>query len=267
MFGRRPDGTLVRDAPAVRRFMQLLTTRRNEALVYFRQDVDVEAALAFLDERNRDRPRERRITLFHLLLRALANTLHQRPRLNRFTAGGRLWQRHAVDITFSAKKAFDDDSPIITVKKRFPADEPLEEMVDRLHAELSASRGGRRSASDAEVDLLLKLPPFAVRGLLALARGADALGLLPAGMIAGDPLYTSAFVANLGSVGLDAGYHHLWQWGNCPVFCVLGRVHPGPDGRRRVTLKYSYDERVEDGLYCARGLELLKGYLEKPGSL
>jgi hypothetical protein len=33
------------------------------------------------------------------------------------------------------------------------------------------------------------------------------MGLMPKAMIDHDPLFTSAFVANLGSVGLEAGYH------------------------------------------------------------
>jgi hypothetical protein len=86
-------------------------------------------------------------------------------------------------------------------------------------------------------------------------------------MIDSDPLYTSVFVANLGSVGLEAGYHHLWQHGNCPIFCVIGRVKPGPDGGRVATLKFTYDERVEDGLYCARSLDRLRELIEHPEKL
>jgi hypothetical protein len=144
---------------------------------------------------------------------------------------------------------------------------PLDEMVDGLHAGLAEGRSGRKSSSDREVDLLLRLPPPLVRLLVALVRGVDALGLLPLAMTRNDPMYASAFVANLGSVGLDAGYHHLWEYGNIPIFCVVGRVTPGPDGRRSVTLKWSYDERVEDGLYCARSLEIIRGLIEAPEKL
>jgi hypothetical protein len=51
------------------------------------------------------------------------------------------------------------------------------------------------------------------------------------------------------------------------IFCVVGRVQTSADGRRRVELKWSYDERIEDGLYCARSLELLRGWVEAPESL
>jgi hypothetical protein len=267
VFGRRPDARLVRDLPAIRRFMPFVSPRRNDSLVYFTNDLSVEPALAFLEERNRLRPLERPMTLFHLLLRALVRMLDERPRLNRFTAGGRVWQRDGIWITFSAKRAFDDQSPIITVKRRFDPGETLDQMVDGLHEGLSQGRSGPKSTSDREIDLLLRLPAPLVRLAVALARGAGVLGLLPGSMIRSDPMFASAFVANLGSVGLEAGYHHLWEYGTIPIFCVLGRIKPGPDGRRIVTLKWSYDERVEDGLYCARGLEILRELVEAPEKL
>jgi hypothetical protein len=267
MFGRRPDASLVRDLPAIRRFMPFVSPRRNESLVYFAQDLDVEAAFAFLEQRNRERPPERPLTLFHLLLRAVARTMAERPRLNRFTAGGRVWQRDGVWLSFSAKLRFDLDAPILTVKRRFPEGESLDEMADGLLSGLREGRSGRPSTSDKEMGLLLRLPPALVRLLLRLVRAIDGLGLLPRAMIDSDPLYCSAFVANLGSVGLEAAYHHLWEWGTCPIFCVIGRVRPGPDGRRVLTLKWTYDERVEDGFYCARALEHLGRMLEKPETL
>jgi hypothetical protein len=267
VFGHRPDATLVRDLSPVRRFMPFLSPRRNDSLVYFSQDLDVTRALAFAEERSRARPPDRPVTLLHLLLRALTLVLTERPRLNRFTAGGRIWQRNGVWITLSAKQRFDDDAPILTVKQRFEPGETLDEMVDRLHAALRAGRSGKRSTADTEVSILLRLPAPLLHAAVRLVRLADGLGLLPARMIETDPMFASVFVANLGSVGLDAGYHHLWEYGSIPVFCVVGRIRPDGPGSRRVTLKWTYDERVEDGLYCARSLERLRELLENPEKL
>jgi hypothetical protein len=115
--------------------------------------------------------------------------------------------------------------------------------------------------------LLLRLPVPVIRLAMRGARWLDGLGLLPRAMIDSDPLYASAFVANLGSVGLDAGYHHLWEHGNVSIFCVVGRIQARGDGRRAIELKWSYDERIEDGLYCAKSLELLRELLGSPEAL
>ncbi len=117
------------------------------------------------------------------------------------------------------------------------------------------------------MEWLLRLPNPLLRLGIGCVRALDAMGLLPGAMLRSDPMYASVFVANLGSVGLDAGYHHLWEYGTIPIFCVLGRVRAGADDRRRVVLKYTYDERTEDGLYCARSLEILRELLEKPSLL
>ena len=267
MFGRRPDATLVRDLSPTRRFMPILSPRRNDNLVWFELEVEVERALAWAKERSAGRSPERPITLFHVILAALARILDERPRLNRFTAGGRLWQRDGIWLTFSAKMRFDEDAPLLTVKRRVDPALPVEKMVDALLDSLASGRRGETTTSDREVSGLLALPPLLARLLVKLADVADSFGLLPRAMLEADPLNASVFVANLGSVGLEAGYHHLWEHGNCPIFCVIGRVKPGREGARVATLKFTYDERIEDGLYCARSLDRLRELIERPEKL
>jgi pyruvate/2-oxoglutarate dehydrogenase complex dihydrolipoamide acyltransferase (E2) component len=87
-------------------------------------------------------------------------------------------------------------------------------------------------------------------------------------------MYASAFVANLGSIKIDAAYHHLYEHGNCPLFVTVGQIQPRPvaDGaevavRPTAMLRYTYDERIEDGLYCAAALELLRRRIEDPASV
>jgi hypothetical protein len=266
MFGRRPDASLVRDIPAVRRFMPFISPRRNDSLVYFAHDLRVERALRFVEEHNRTATADAPMTLFHLLLRATAIVWDERPRLNRFVSGGRLWQRDGIWLTFSAKKRFDDDAPITTIKRRVDPHAPLDAFVAHLVGATRDGKSDRKTTSDREVDGLLRLPPPFVRVAMGAAHLADAFGLLPRAMIDADPLYASVFFANLGSVGLDAGYHHLWEHGTCGFFCVVGRVRE-QDGGRVVTLKWSFDERIEDGLYCARGLERLRELVENPEKL
>ncbi|TMA30597.1 MAG: 2-oxo acid dehydrogenase subunit E2 [Deltaproteobacteria bacterium] len=98
-------------------------------------------------------------------------------------------------------------------------------------------------------------------------RGADWLdrfGLLPLAMIEPDPMFSTVFVANLGSVGHDAGFHHLWERGTCSAFCVMGRVKSGAAGRRIMSVYWTWDERVEDGLYSFGYTNGVKLRLESP---
>ena len=265
MFGRRPDAKLVRDASPMRRIMPYVSPRRNESVFYLSTDVEVEAAFEFLEKRNRERPADRPITLFHLLLRSLSQMFALRTGLNRFVKGGKLWARDGVYLTFSAKRELMDGSPMLTIKRRFePDSESLDEMVDGVYGRLRPARAGVESTSDKETKGLMRLPGFVTGLLVKSADGLDTLGLLPRFMIEPDPLYTSVFVANLGSVRLDGGFHHLWERGTCSAFCVMGRVTKAPGGPRRMRLFYTYDERIEDGLYASISLEGNHERLENP---
>ena len=111
------------------------------------------------------------------------------------------------------------------------------------------------------------------RGVVLLAGFAHELNLLPRGFVEGDPFFASVFVTNLGSVGIDAAFHHLYEYGTIPLFCTFGLVHAGVvarDGKpavaRVASLKFSFDERVEDGLYAARAVKYLCSLLEDPAS-
>jgi hypothetical protein len=265
MFGRRPDATQVRELSAMRRFMPYVSPRRNDSVFHLAQEIEVDAALEFLEKKNRERPPERPITLFHLFLRSGAQALYLRPGVNRFVKAGKLWQRDGEWITFSAKVRIEDGAPLVTIKRKFePTTESLEEMVDGIYGLIRPARAGKKSTSDKEMSLLLRLPGFVIRGLLRLLHFADHFGAVPRGMIDSDPLYTSCFVANLGSVGHDAGFHHLWEHGTCSLFGVIGKVRRVADGRRVVTLCWTYDERIEDGLYSYITIAGIKDRVEHP---
>ncbi len=265
MFGKRPDASPVRDLNAMRRFMPYVSPRRNDSVFYMRQDIRVDAAFEFIEKKNKERPKNRPITLFHLLMRATAMGIFVRPGVNRFVKAGRLWQRDGVWMTFSAKRKLVDGSPMITIKRQFFSEsESLDEMTDAIYEQLKAGRAGKQTKSDKEMNLLLRLPGSLIRILLAIARLGDHFGLLPRKMIDADPLYTSIFLANLGSIDYPAGYHHLWEYGTASLFGVMGRIEKAADGGRKFTACWSYDERIEDGLYSYYTLGMIRDLIESP---
>ncbi len=265
MLPWRPDAKPVEKLSPMRRFMPYVSPRRNDSVFYMYQDIGVEAALEYLEKANRERPPERRLTLFHLFLRSCSQALRLRPGVNRFVKAGRLWQRDGEWITFSAKRELADGAPMLTVKRRFhPDTESLDEMLDGVLAPLDQQRAGKKTQSDKEMNLMLRLPGPLIQLLVKLADGLDYFGLMPRTMIEADPLFTSVFLANLGSIDYPAGHHHLWERGTCSLFGVMGRVEAGPDGRRKMQVAWTYDERIEDGLYSYHTLEGIRERIESP---
>lgn len=258
-FGRRADGDLCTDVPAARRIMPFIMPTRTESQVFFQQEVDLSRTLPWL-EAFRART-GLRATLLHLVVHAIGRTIAERPRLNRFVAGHRIWQRRGIWVSFSAKKAKNDESPIVVVKREVDPAAPFEALVRALEASFAEGRSDRPSTTDRELAFFLSLPVFLLAWAVRAQMLLDRLGLLPGFVMRADPMYASVFVANLGGIGLDGAFHHLYEYGNIPIFLTMGKIEGA-----RITLRWTFDDRIEDGLYCTRALELLKRRIEEPES-
>ena len=270
---RRWDGDPVKGLSTLRRMMPYVLKTRNESVVYHEQIVDLSRTLPFVEAWNATHTP--RISVFHVVLAAFGRVLAARPGLNRFVSGGRIYQRRDVTLSFAAKQRFSDDSPIRTVKVAMPEGEAFEATVARLHAAVGEGRSDVERPVDKEVRLALILPGFLLRAALGLLRTLDRWNLMPAAMARGDPMFASLFAANLGSVGIDRVWHHLFEYGTVSLFAVVGeatkRVVPGPDGtpvvRDTLSVRYTFDERINDGFYCASSLGLVRELVEDPERL
>ena len=269
---RRPDGDLVRTETPVRSILPYVMRTRNESAIYHEQTYDIAHARPWLREMNRARPDKLPASLFHLCVYAFAQGLHRRPEINRFVSGGRLYRRKGVFISFAAKKAFKDDAPLVTIKLPFPEIERFEDTVDRINDAIMEGRGPRSSMVDKELALAMALPGWLLSLVMRTLRWLDSINLKPAFMIESDPLYTSLFVANLGSVGLDRTYHHLYEEGTGSVFGALGVPrkefvldrHGKPQARELLDSRWTLDERVADGFYCSASLKFARRIVENP---
>jgi len=266
---RRPDGVPCRDLPPVRIIVPYLMRGRNESAVYHETVYDLTRTRPWLRAYNRSH--QDRATLFHLFLYACARALHRRPGLNRFAAAGRVYQRRGVFISFAAKKEMRDEAPFVTVKVEIPADEPFEATVRRIAELVGEGRRGPERQVDKEVGIITSLPGALVSLLVRLARLLDRWNLFPGFMIRPDPMYASLFLANLGSVGLSDTWHHLYEYGTVSIFGVIGEVErlPFVEGdalviRHAARVRWTFDERINDGHYCAASLRIAQHILEDP---
>jgi pyruvate/2-oxoglutarate dehydrogenase complex dihydrolipoamide acyltransferase (E2) component len=268
----RIDGVPAEDVPGYRRFMPALMPRRVDALVFFDQQLRIARAEEFLAKVRAEHP-DIHPTIFHVVLYALVHTIDRHPHLNRFVAGGRVWQRKGIWFSYTAKTELSEKGVLIEIKQEFDPADSFADMVRAIQDAVLDGRSGHEGLADKELELFLHLPPILRRGVVRTASIANALNLLPRSFIEGDPFFASAFLTNLGSVGLDAAFHHLYEYGTIPIFVALGQTHDAPvvvDGdvvaERVVSVKFSYDERVEDGLYAGLALEDFRRFAEDPAS-
>lgn len=263
----RPDGDPVVVHP-YRRLMPLIMPSRTESQVYVDVKVDAGPVEAFLEQA---RPAYG-ANLTHVLVAAVAKGLAERPRLNRFVAGRRIYQRRGRWISFSMKrKKLNAESKLGIVKLEMLDQESFPELVQRINDEIGHERSGERTHADKEYDLFGLFPTFALKIAAWTLKQLDEHHLLPGFFIRDDGLFTSVFIANLGSLNMEAPAHHLYEWGNCPLFLGVGKVVEEAvvvDGqiviKRLLPLRWTFDERVEDGLSARGGLDIVRAVLEAP---
>jgi len=273
MWWRRSDGRLVRGLSYTRRAMPYFMRGRNEAVVYFDQDISLHKTDAFIRAWNQANP-NLRIDVFQLVVWGLKDGMTRNPGVNRFVAGGRLYQRDGIWFSYAVKQKLENDSPMVAVKRRFDEDATFGEMVQGMAETQAAFKTGEANRVDGELGLLFKFPGWMRRAIMAAIRGLDRWGMLPPSYVRNDPMYCSAFFANMASLGMPSVYHHLYEYGTAGVFCSIGRpvTDPtgptsGPDRRRSMSVRWTYDERVDDGLSAWFTLRRIKQIIEDPGSV
>ncbi|MCK6546225.1 2-oxo acid dehydrogenase subunit E2 [Myxococcota bacterium] len=263
----RPDGTLLR-VPPFRRLMFYIMPGRNESVVFFDSYIRADKLIAYLDRAKLDLEAD----LTHVCVGAVGIGLGSTPRMNRFVAGRRLYERKGRWITFSMKrKKLDREAKLSAVKLEMKDGETFPELVKRINANIIVERSGKKTRNDKEFDLFNLLPRPLLRGAASLLRSLDYFNLLPGAFIEPDGMYTSVFIANLGSLGMAPGYHHLYEYGSCPLFMMVGQLEDAVfvvDGKievgKRLHVRYTYDERIDDGLNARFGIDAVKTVLEDP---
>ncbi len=273
--GDRKDAWLVRETDPMHLLMPYMLPGRTANEAVLNEEIDLTAINAFLAKKNADEP-EFRYTFFHVICAAMAKTVAQRPKMNRFYSANRLYQRKEITFSFIVKKKFTDDAAeALAIVKYDPESEVpvLEQIYSQVKKVVySVRKEGKTDGTTDKMKILLRLP----RPLLSLTvwflRRLEAHGHYPASLMKDDPYYTTVFISNLGSIRMHASYHHIAEWGTNSIFLVIGEKKPRPfyaaDGsyelRDSLDLGLTADERIADGVYFAGSMRLLKKLLAEP---
>ena len=271
--GDRFDGYWLRDeAPALGQFMAYLMPNRADNEAHINVDIDARPLDAYLAKKNAGKT-EDKYTYFHLFLAAAVKCFVLRPKMNRFISGNRLYLRDHISVSFVVKKRFDDRAEEGLAYKRYDENDTVDTLHESIMQEIHACR--REDVLDNSTGFmtkLLRLPRWALHILVDILFALDRKGKVPYDLIKADPNYSSIFMTNLGSIGMDSGYHHLNNWGTNSFFVMIGKKHLAPewheDGsctvRPVIGLGLTLDERIGDGHYYAGTVRLLHKILEHP---
>ena len=147
--------------------------------------------------------------LMHVIIAAYIRTCSQRPAINRFIRGQKIYTRRMVEVSLVIKKEMNIDSPDTAVKILLEPDATADEVYNALNEKVEGYREVKNSSFDKLAKVLNFIPGIFLRWTIRLLRFLDYLGLLPMSLRRLSPFHSSFFITSMGSLGIPPIIHHL----------------------------------------------------------
>jgi hypothetical protein len=273
-FGDRYDGRRLRSLNPFYQITPYIMRTRADSQNYFEDDIEIGNVEKWL-RRQRDAG-STDIGFLHVLMAAAVRTISQRPQLNRFVAGQRIYARNEILISLALKKRLQEDSAETTIKLAFLPTDTVYDVAAKINAAVEENKAAEtKNDTDNTARLFMLAPGFLVRALLFVMRALDFHGKLPRALHHASPFHTSVFITDLGSLGIKSVYHHLYDFGTTSLFIAFGakerRREVDREGkhveRKYIGVKVTADERICDGHYFASAFKYVASLLKNPAEL
>ena len=269
MFGFRSDGRKLKNIGPFFRVIPHVMKTRSDSHVYYMQDIP----LTTLDEYIAEKEKEGiKISYMNIIYAALVRLLAERPRLNRFVMNGRTYARKGIYISLAIKKEMTDDTEETTIKLPFTGTENIFEIKEKLNNTIAKNKDlSNQNSTDKLAKFLWLVPNWLMKFIVNTLMFLDKHGMMPKSVINASPFHTSAFLTNVGSLGIDAIYHHIYNFGTTGIFLAMGKKKKSyiceDDNiveEKAISLAWVADERICDGFYYANAIKSFNRYLKKP---
>ena len=267
--GRRIKSSMPMDA-----VMPFIMPTRAGSINSFFASADITKCEEFIREKRQEGMQG--LGMMHIFIAAYARTISQYPGINRFIRGQRLYARNGIQICLTIKKQMKLNAPESVVKFHIDPTDTLTDIYHNINKELEENKKeGDQNNMDTAARLLVMLPSIALRSTVSFMKFLDYFGMLPNFLIKLSPFHGSMFISNLGSLGMPPIYHHLYNFGNLPMFITMGAKRTeykvNRDGETEKTRLIDFtlvcDDRICDGHYYSKAFKLLKRLIENPEQL
>ncbi len=268
-FGDRREGRKVRTLPPMSYIAPYVMAERSDAQNHFEDVIDITNIENYLAKKHSEGYTD--MTILHLILAAYVRVVAERPGINRFLAGQRIFARNNIECVMTVKKEMSLEAPDTCIKVVFDPRDNVYNVYKKFQKTVHEAFETDTSFDDVAKNLN-KLPGFIFRGIMGILRCLDYVGLLPKSLLNVSPFHGSMIITSMGSLGIPAIYHHLYNFGTLPIFVSYGSIftadaikRDGTKERHRfITFKVVTDERICDGYYYASAFKRIKRYLLHP---
>lgn len=273
-FGDRKDGRRVRTMSPMSNVIPYIMRTRNDAQNQIADTIDITEADKFLREMRAKGYKS--ISVLHVFIAAYIRAISMRPGINRFCSGQKIYHRNTIEINMAVKKEMSLDAPDTMIKVRFEPTDTITDVYEKFNAVVEkATAEGSNTDFDKTARWLTRLPGILFRGTVRLLEFLDYHGWLPQALLDVSPFHGSMIITSMGSLGIPPIYHHLYNFGNLPVFISYGlkyhknvmNANGAVERRTMIDVKVVTDERICDGFYFASALKLIRKFVASPALL
>ena len=275
-WGDRFDGRKVRSLNPISVVGSYMMPERNEANVLFRDKLEITELERYIRAK-----REAGWTDFGMtdvLLAAFVRTVSKYPGLNRFLSGQKVYNRDEdIQFCMTVKKEMTAEAPDTVIKLHLKPGDTVQTVYDKFRAAVAEVR--KSSDLDSEFDGVAAavgmIPGVLLKFVIWLLKLLDYFGLLPRFLLEVSPFHASVYFTSMGSLGINAVYHHLYNFGNVPMFMAFGKKYKAVEedsegnivNRRYMDYTFNVDERTVDGFYYAASIKFFHKLLLHPERL
>lgn len=270
----RKEGRRIKSGAPMDAVAPFIMTTRTGAANSFRATIDIDKCEQLIREKRLEGMPS--FGMIHIFMAAYVRVVSQLPGINRFIRGQRVYARKGIEICMAIKKEMKLNAQETVIKLYATPQDTLYSIYEQLTKELEENKqDGDHNNMDAAARFLMCLPSVFLKFTVWFLKLLDYFGLLPRWLTKLSPFHGSMFITNMGSLGIPPINHHLYDFGNLPVFIAMGGKRTeyvlDKDGvaqkRRLLDFTVMCDERICDGHYYASAFKKLKRLLENPSEL
>ena len=269
MSKKMKEGRRVRTLDPMHYVGIYLMKSRTGATNYFPGKIDIGVAEEYIKQKRDQGMKE--FSMMHVFLASFVRMYSQHPEINRFIRGNRIYARNSIDVAITVKKEMKLNADDTVVKLHFSPTDTADD-VYRIVNEAILEAKNDDGEFDKVVRTLNKLPRFVMNIIAGALQIMEYYGLIPKSLTDVSPFHGSMVITSLASLGIPPVYHHLYDFGNIPVFFAFGRRYNEyevlPDGsvekNRYMDYRITCDERIADGHAYSVALRYMNSLIRKP---
>lgn len=267
----KKDSKRIKDINGMFQIMLDLKPNRCDSDVFINQKMDVTELVEYVEKKKKEGDN---ITYFHAFVTAIGKTMYNRPKLNRFIRNRHVFEHNDVVISFVAKISFDDKSEEIMLMIPIGPNDNINTISKKIKDKVDSIRNKNvnKEGANSAIDIIGKLPNVIRVPLVGILKWCDRQDILPKSLVKDNLYYSSMIVSNLGAIKCGAIYHNLTNFGTCSSLATMGEIkleevikEKGKKEIRSICeFGINFDERVADGYYFAKSVQLLQYIFNNP---